>query len=93
MSKNIDTETFTEIFLRFLKENHCFSNYQIALSNAYKERANIKFHELLKRKTEKIINHSFIWAHTQEGHNYWYFLNIKFQNICRSIHISKFAEF
>ena len=93
MSKNIDTETFTKIFLRFLKENHCFSKYQRALFEAYKERANIKFHELLIRETEKIINDSFIWAHTREGHNYWQFLNYKFKNICRSIKISKFAEF
>lgn len=93
MSKNIDTETFTKIFLRFLKENHCFGKYQIALSKAYKERANIKFHELLIRKAEKIIDDSFIWSDTKEGYNYWYVLSNKFKNICRSIKISKFAEF
>ena len=72
---------FLKFFLRFLKENHCFSKYQRALFEAQNYRAN----DFIKRQCEScnygIIDHSFTWSDTKEGDSYWCNLNYEFINL------------
>ena len=72
---------FLKFFLRFLKEHHCFSKYQRALFEAKNYRDN----NFIKRQCEicnfGIIDNSFIWSDTKEGHDYWSNLNYEFRKL------------
>ena len=77
---NDKQKCFCRFFLRFLKENHCFGKYQRALFEAKNYRAN----DFIKRQCEdcnsEIINNSFTWSDTKEGHYYWKYLNNEFRS-------------
>lgn len=90
-----------KLFIKFLKKYNVFGRYMIIFNNQrleewdyYKSRFSIKeqsFKNFLKCVVEKsdyseFLNRSFIWADTEEGHDYWerlsnewvvYYRNIK----------------
>ena len=81
INMNDKGRSFLKFFLRFLKENHCFGKYQRALF----ERSNYRANDFIKKECENcnygIIDHSFIWSDTKEGHRYWCNLNNEFRSL------------
>ena len=73
---------FLKFFLRFLKENHCFGKYQRAFNAEYE---GYRSNDFIKKQCEHcnygIIDNSFIWSNTKEGHDYWWNLNNEFMNL------------
>lgn len=68
---------FYIFFLRFLKENKAFYPYQKAL---LKHRGISFFNELCNNNDIRIIDLSFTWSNTIEGHSFWCCLNANFMN-------------
>lgn len=66
---------FYIFFLRFLKENKAFYPYQKAL---LKHRDISFFKELCNNNNIRIIDFSFTWSYTIQGHSFWSCLHRKF---------------
>ena len=81
--------TYTQLFLRFLKQNNVYYLFSHNLHNN-NEKPKKKIYENLKLYDYKNINDSiavnffvnaFIWEDTKEGHNFWLDLHIKWLNV------------
>lgn len=68
---------FYIFFLRFLKENKAFYPYQKAL---LKNRGIPFFKELCNNNDLRIIDVSFTWSYTIQGHSFWSCLDAKFMD-------------
>lgn len=68
---------FYIFFLRFLKENKVFYSYQKSLLKRH-DMSYLK--DLCNRNDLSIIDFSFTWSLTIEGHEFWSNLNSKFMN-------------
>lgn len=70
---------YLKIFLEFMKTNHClheflfncFEQYQIEIKNI----SDLEKYFENKNYTTEIINFSFSWIETKQGHTYWNKLN------------------
>ena len=81
--------TYTQLFLRFLKQNNIYYFFLHNLQNN-KKNPNKKRYKHLKFYDYKSINDSiamnffvnaFIWEDTKEGHTFWLNLHIKWLNV------------
>lgn len=58
------------LFFRFLKENHCFNNFQKAFTNS--KHNNIQsFQNFCNTNVNLILLVSFVWGETEEGYDFW----------------------
>ena len=82
INMNDKGRSFLKFFLRFLKENHCFGKYLRAFNAEYED---YRSNDFIKRQCEScnygIIDNSFIWSDTREGHDYWSNLNNEFRSL------------
>ena len=74
---NKKSEEYKRIFIRFLKEKDCYSNYFEALETSreplksYNKRYIVNtFKSGLEPQFSNLFN-MFIWEHTKEGFSYW----------------------
>lgn len=78
LSDNHITKNQFAFFFRFLKENKCAHEY---FKNFFKRHELIKYNELAFRnyfsqfELRDIIDFSFKWRETRQGHGYWENLN------------------
>ena len=91
-------------FLSFLKENNALRGYQIAVRkqklnyfNTIENKINIFSIEPLKRLFCKehysgLVDKSFTWAKTEEGHAYWEKLDRKWRRIIKDIEFQMVNE-
>ena len=73
---------FLKIFSRFLKENHCFSNYQKALTGTL---CLLKIIQYCNNWNPNIIAGTLIWCATKEGYDFWHNLDKLFKKLCGKI--------
>jgi hypothetical protein len=84
MRKEITFRELTKIFLQYLKENNAYDKYKRAVRT--QQRCYIKgwynhinpltisaiaTPSILSNRPNELINFSFNWYRTPEGHNYW----------------------
>lgn len=85
-------KAFLKTFTRFLKERQSFAPFQ----RAFFQENGYRINNILKEQCEYcdngIIDHSFTWQYTQEGHEYWKSLQIKFFNLTRIKDFSSIAK-
>ena len=78
LSDNGLTKNQFAFFFRFLKENKCANEY---FKNFFKRHERIEYNELAFRnyfsqfELRDIIDFSFKWQETRQGHDYWENLN------------------
>lgn len=73
---------YYSFFLRFLKENKCFYEYQRAFRKDEFRADRIKhLIKLCNTWDSSILISSFIWAETMEGQKFWEHINDKFEII------------
>lgn len=67
-----------KLFFRFLKENHCFTNYQKAFINS--KHNNIQsFQDFCNNNNVNLVLLvSFVWGETEEGFDFWQNIHIRF---------------
>ena len=73
---------FLKIFSRFLKENHCFSNYQKALAASPRP---LKIIQYCNNWDDYIIDNTLVWRTTKEGFDFWENLDRQFRKLCGKI--------
>ena len=66
-----------KLFFRFLKENHCFSNYQKAFNSATHDSMKT-FQDICNDNIGLILLMSFQWKKTEEGFDFWQNIHIRF---------------
>lgn len=73
-----EIQDIKELFINFLLENDCFSQFCINLL----EFRNISLEEYLNWNycEKELIRWAFDWKRTSEGRIFWYKLNSKWQN-------------
>ncbi len=81
--------TYTQLFIRFLKQNNIYYLFSHNLHNNKKTPKN-KIYKNIKLYDYKNINdlvpmnffvNAFIWEDTKEGHDFWLNLHIKWLNV------------
>lgn len=74
---------YLKIFLEFMKTNHCLHEFLFNCLEQYEQKINnisdLENYFEYKRYTTEIINFSFCWTETKQGHNYWQKLNIELE--------------
>lgn len=73
---------FFKLFSRFLKENHCFSNYQKALAASPRS---LKIIQSCNNWNSYIIDKTLVWRATKEGFDFWENLDRQFCKLCGKI--------
>lgn len=59
-----------KIFVKFLKENKCLSSFKRNyFKQKNKNRKNLNY--IIKNNYPSVIDYSFIWDQTFEGHEFW----------------------
>ena len=84
-----EKKKYLKLFLEFMKMNHCLKKF---LYNCFKQK-NRNIHNIsdleeyfeYQQYTPQIINFSFTWMETKEGHDYWEKLNNKLFKILNEI--------
>lgn len=94
LSDNHITKNQFAFFFRFLKENKCAHEY---FKNFFKRHEHIKYNELAFRnhfsqfELRDIIDFSFKWRETRQGHDYWENLN-DYYKVCSTNTYEKYIE-
>lgn len=89
------TKSQFAFFFRFLKENNCANEYFI---NFFKRHEGVEYNELAFRnyfdriELNSIINCSFRWRDTRQGHVYWEKLENYFIDLCSTNVYEKYTE-
>lgn len=66
------------LFFRFLKENHCFNNYQKAFYSSKRNNCIQSFQDFCNNNVNLILLVSFVWGETEEGFDFWQNIHIRF---------------
>lgn len=92
MRKEITFRELTKIFLQYLKENNAYDKYK----RAVRTQQNIKGWynhinpltisaianpSILSNEPNELINFSFNWTRTPEGHTYWSDLDVRWRTL------------
>lgn len=95
LSDNRITKNQFAFFFRFLKENKCANEY---FKNFFKRHEHIKYNELAFRnyfsqfELRDIIEFSFKWQETRQGHDYWEKINDYYEGLCSTNTYEKYIE-
>ena len=64
-----------EKFIKFLKDNNAWENFQRALKNYHRDVKGYK--EIVEKDRKLALLRAFSWYETEEGHKYWSKLDTK----------------
>ena len=93
LSDNGLTKNQFAFFFRFLKENKCAHEY---FKNFFKRHERIEYNELAFRnyfnELSGIIDSSFRWRETIQGHGYWEKIDDYYEGLCSTNTYEKYIE-
>ena len=70
--------TYTQLFIRFLKENNAYHLFLYNICNRkYDPSWQYNIEDIKTYKAYYLINHAFAWGETNEGYDFWYNINAK----------------
>lgn len=73
------------LFFRFLKENHCFNNYQKAFYSSKRNNCIHSFQNFFNTNINLILSVSFVWVETEEGYDFWNNIHKRFISLLNQL--------